>query len=126
MNNTRKKGKRGVQRCTRWGRYVAEIRVRRGLTRYQLADLADIDSSYVTVIERDGYIPSREVVKSMAKALGVDVDFFSGQAGYATPAVFNAYLKSLGLKPVATVTSIRKNEKPVAARKPRELVAANG
>lgn len=93
---------RAARYCKRWGRYVREIRIRRGLTARQLAEKADRDPSYITLIERDGYVPKLATVERLGRALGADHDYFLGQAGYATPAVFNAWLKSQGLKPIAT------------------------
>lgn len=98
---------RAARYCKRWGRYVREIRLRRGLTARQLADKADITPSYITLIERDGYVPKMAVAERLATALGADRDYFLGQAGYATPAVFNAWLRSQGLKPIATPTKRR-------------------
>lgn len=54
-----------------------------GFTRRRLAQLSEIDPSYVTLIERDGYIPRRDKVLSLAKALETGLDETLLVAGYA-------------------------------------------
>jgi len=93
--------------CKKWGAYFREIRTRRDMTARALAEKANVDPSYITLIERDGAVPSRCYVERLAIALGADQDFFMGQAGYATPNVFNAWLRSQGLKPLATTSTAR-------------------
>lgn len=92
---------RAARTCMRWANYVKELRKRRRLTRRALAEMADLCPSYITLIERDGYIPKQDKVEALAAALKADRNYFLGQAGFATPAVFNAWLKSEGLKPMA-------------------------
>ncbi|NDD28315.1 MAG: XRE family transcriptional regulator [Proteobacteria bacterium] len=66
-----------------WATYVKEKRKTRHLTRRKLAELAKIDPSYVTLIERDGYVPRKDKVLELARALEVDVDHTLLVAGYA-------------------------------------------
>jgi transcriptional regulator with XRE-family HTH domain len=66
-----------------WANYVKEKRKAQHLTRRKLAELARIDPSYVTLIERDGYVPRKDKVLELAKALQVDVDHTLLVAGYA-------------------------------------------
>lgn len=66
-----------------WATYVKEKRKGKHLTRRKLAELAKIDPSYVTLIERDGYVPRKDKVLELAKALEVDVDQTLVVAGYA-------------------------------------------
>jgi transcriptional regulator with XRE-family HTH domain len=66
-----------------WANYVKEKRKAKHLTRRKLAELAKIDPSYVTLIERDGYVPRKDKVLELAKALEVDVDHTLLVAGYA-------------------------------------------
>lgn len=66
-----------------WANYVKEKRKGKHLTRRKLAELAKIDPSYVTLIERDGYVPRKDKVLELAKALEVDVDHTLLVAGYA-------------------------------------------
>lgn len=66
-----------------WATYVKEKRKARHLTRRKLAELAKIDPSYVTLIERDGYVPRKDKVLELARALEVDVDHTLLVAGYA-------------------------------------------
>jgi len=53
------------------------------LTRRKLAQLAHIDPSYVTLIERYGYVPRRNKVLDLARALKIDSDSTLIMAGYA-------------------------------------------
>jgi transcriptional regulator with XRE-family HTH domain len=66
-----------------WANFVKEKRKMKHLTRRKLAELAKIDPSYVTLIERDGYIPRRDKVLEMAKALDLDHNQILLMAGYA-------------------------------------------
>lgn len=66
-----------------WANYVKDKRKARGLTRRKLAELAKIDPSYVTLIERDGYVPRKDKVLEIAKAVEADVDHTLLVAGYA-------------------------------------------
>ncbi len=66
-----------------WANYVRDRRKARQLTRRKLAELAKIDPSYVTLIERDGYVPRKDKVLEIAKAIQADVDRTLLVAGYA-------------------------------------------
>jgi len=66
-----------------WANYVRDKRKAKHLTRRKLAELAKIDPSYVTLIERDGYVPRKDKVLELARALDVDVDHTLLVAGYA-------------------------------------------
>ena len=66
-----------------WANYVRDKRKANHLTRRKLAELAKIDPSYVTLIERDGYVPRKDKVHELARALEVDVDHTLLVAGYA-------------------------------------------
>jgi transcriptional regulator with XRE-family HTH domain len=66
-----------------WANYVKERRKARQLTRRKLAELAKIDPSYVTLIERDGYVPRKDKVLEIARAIQADVDRTLLVAGYA-------------------------------------------
>lgn len=66
-----------------WANYVKEKRKLKHLTRRKLAELAKIDPSYITLIERDGYVPRRDKVLEMSKALEVDPNQVLLMAGYA-------------------------------------------
>lgn len=59
-----------MRKCDRWGTYVARKRAQLGLTRRQLAMQARMDASYLTLIERDGTIPTREKVDALGKIFG--------------------------------------------------------
>lgn len=66
-----------------WANYVRDKRKARQLTRRKLAELAKIDPSYVTLIERDGYVPRKDKVLEIARAIQSDVDHTLLVAGYA-------------------------------------------
>ena len=53
-----------------WADYVRLKRKEKQFTRRYVAEVAGIDPGYVTLIERDGLIPSRAVAAKIGKALG--------------------------------------------------------
>ena len=55
-----------------WGQFVTRHRISKHMTMSMLAKKAGCDGSYITLIERHGYIPSQEKVVALAKALDVD------------------------------------------------------
>lgn len=67
----------------RWASYVQEKRREKRIPRYELATRAGIDPSYITLIERDGYIPRKDKVIGLAHALGVSKDECLLYAGFA-------------------------------------------
>lgn len=67
----------------KWANYIRMNRKSQDLTLRQLAEMANIDASYLTLIERDGYVPRRDKVLAISKALGLDSDRSLLEAGYA-------------------------------------------
>jgi len=87
-----------------WAEFVRQHRKLRRLTRRQLAFNSQIHPSYVTLFERDGYVPTVQVVHRLAKALNVSLDDCCLAAGYATASVARVYRQrsrdlSLDLEP---------------------------
>jgi len=66
-----------------WSNYVKEKRKGKHLTRRKLAELAKVDPSYLTLIERDGFVPRKDKVVRLARAMGCDIDECLLTAGYA-------------------------------------------
>ena len=66
-----------------WANYIKEKRKTKHLTRRKLAEMARVDPSYLTLIERDGFVPRRDKVIRLAKALECDTDECLLTAGYA-------------------------------------------
>jgi transcriptional regulator with XRE-family HTH domain len=66
-----------------WANYIKEKRKIKHLTRRKLAEMAKVDPSYLTLIERDGFVPRRDKVIRLAKALDCDTDECLLTAGYA-------------------------------------------
>ena len=58
------------------GSEVRELRKARKLTLQTLSELTGISLSYLSAIERDAGNPSVDVIRSIAEALAVDVDWF--------------------------------------------------
>jgi len=52
---------------------LREKRTARGLTQRELGDLAHVDDSYISQLERDYKFPSARTIESLARALGVEV-----------------------------------------------------
>lgn len=65
-----------------WARYVDQKRTSLHLTNRELARLGRMDASYITLIQRDGYIPSPHVILRLAAALNADPDEMLHMAGY--------------------------------------------
>lgn len=57
------------------GQRIREERTRYRLTQEQLAEAAQVNESYIGQVERGEKNPSLETVVSIAKALGVTVDY---------------------------------------------------
>lgn len=70
-------------RNTAWANYIRRARNFHGLANHELAARAGIDPSYITLIERDGYVPRRDKVLVLAKALGLQTQEALLIAGYA-------------------------------------------
>lgn len=68
-----------------WADFVRIHRLKLNLTKRELGSKASIDPSYVTLVERDGHVPKREIVERIAKALGVNIDNAFFAAGYVRP-----------------------------------------
>ncbi len=66
-----------------WANYVKEKRKSKNFTRRQLAMLAKIDPSYMTLIERDGFVPKRDKVISLASVVDCDPGEMLLMAGYS-------------------------------------------
>ena len=65
-----------------WGRFVRESRIAAGIRSYRLASASHVEASYISLIECDGYVPSREIVLRIATALSVNRDIALAHAGY--------------------------------------------
>lgn len=66
-----------------WANYIKEKRKIKHLTRRKLAEMAKVDPSYLTLIERDGFVPRKDKVARLSRALGCDTDECLLTAGYA-------------------------------------------
>jgi len=60
-------------RQSTFGKILREKRIGRGLTQRELAELASVDDSYISQLERDYKFPSSRTVESLARALNVEV-----------------------------------------------------
>ena len=65
-----------------WAAFVRERRLALRLTKRQVSKLANVDATYLTRMEVDGYVPSGDVVRRVANALGADVQMALAYAGY--------------------------------------------
>lgn len=69
---------------------VRDRRKARRLTRRELARIVGCDPSYITLIERDGYVPRRPIATAIAQALG-DEEGILLAAGYSNGAIAAVY-----------------------------------
>jgi transcriptional regulator with XRE-family HTH domain len=74
-----------VSFSARFGEVVREVRNRRGLSQEKLAELADLDRTFVSMIERGKRHPTLETAKSLAKALGVPLSTMIASAERRKP-----------------------------------------
>ncbi len=95
-----------------WALFVSQKRKSNRLTRRKLAELASIDPSYVTLIERDGYVPRRDKVMDIAKAVLADVDRTLLIAGYAPETISTEQLLE-GLDNIKTSQVLEKDLRSV-------------
>lgn len=59
-------------RVPKWGRFVSLLREKAGLSRRQLALLAGIDPSYMTLIENSGQVPKGDIADKILQAVTRD------------------------------------------------------
>lgn len=65
-----------------WSKWVTCHRERCGWSKRYLAKRIKMNPSYVTLWERDGRVPRRNVVISLAFAFGLDLKSSLSEAGY--------------------------------------------
>lgn len=58
------------------GERIKQLRTDKNLTQPQLAELANIEQSYLSKLENDKSIPSGEILNNLLKALDIDVQVF--------------------------------------------------
>lgn len=68
-----------------FGAEVRALRKFRGMTLKHLSRVSGVSLSYLSVIERDAGNPSAEILESVAKALGVPVNWFFAAEGDGGP-----------------------------------------
>ncbi len=78
---------------TNWGQLVRDRRKARQLSRRELARIVGCDPSYVTLIERDGYVPRRHIVEALARALGAEQETMLLAAGYSNRTIAAVFLQ---------------------------------
>lgn len=72
-----------MYRKKEWAEFVKENRIQSKMTKRQLALKADVDPSYITLIERDGFVPKPRIVLNLAVVMYLDMDLTLMKAGYA-------------------------------------------
>lgn len=59
------------EEAIRFGRVVRQLRKEQGLTQEKLAELSDLDTTYISMIERAARIPTIRTLFALARALHV-------------------------------------------------------
>ena len=60
-----------------FGKRVKEIRTKKGITQYNLAELVNIDPKHISHIETGGSFPKADLIEKLAEALNIDyLEFF--------------------------------------------------
>lgn len=75
----------------KWAVFVGKHRKARRLTRRDLARLASMHPSYMTLIEGKGYVPKRDRVRRLAHALEVPESSALLAAGYSNEVVSSTF-----------------------------------
>lgn len=96
-----------------WAAYVRNNRKIRQMTRRELAKLASIDPSYVTLIERDGYRPAQDKVENIARALSLPMEDCLLAAGFSNARVAKVY-RERSASTIAELTLVPDLRKQVA------------
>lgn len=65
--------------CHRFGRVVRQTREQQHLSQERLAELADLNRSYLGEIERGVVVPSLSTMEKLAGALGVQISSLLAQ-----------------------------------------------
>lgn len=65
-----------TQRNKEWGSFVTRARQAAGITRIQLAKSSGIDPSYITLIEKHGYVPKADKLESILGSLELSKEQF--------------------------------------------------
>jgi transcriptional regulator with XRE-family HTH domain len=73
------------ERLSKVGEFIKAQRRLADLSLRQLADLAKVSNPYLSQVERGLHNPSAEVLKSIAKALGISSEVLFTQAGLLDP-----------------------------------------
>jgi len=55
-----------------FGLRLKELRNKKGITQYQLAEIVDIDPKHISHIETGKSFPKADLIEKLAKALGID------------------------------------------------------
>lgn len=60
-----------------FGKRIKELRIKKGITQYQLAELVSIDPKHISHIETGRSFPKADLIEKFAKALEIDyTEFF--------------------------------------------------
>ena len=74
MGKNRKKKIEHEEVVARFARRLKELRVERGMTQAELAERAEVTTTYVSKLENAGAAPGIDLVQKLATALGVGVN----------------------------------------------------
>lgn len=105
-----------------WGHWVKCMRRRLDWPKYRLAVAVGINPSYLTLIERDGYVPTLRYIHAIAEALEGDVDQALLMAGYAPQLSLGALLEVATRRPLQPALALAMKEvRTLAPAQQREL-----
>lgn len=92
------------------------------LTKIKIAQAAEINPSYLTLIERDGYIPTRVTVLRVARALHVPASEALLLAGYSPKSLTPEHLEQvLQTKPYPLPSSLVHDLRRMSDEEQREV-----
>lgn len=80
-----------IVRCPIWRAWILDRRKHFELTKRELAEMVGINASYVTLFERDGYVPSRAIVQAIGELFGCP-DVALANAGYVPDSIREPFI----------------------------------
>lgn len=76
----------------RFAKLVTRARKEHDLTNKEIAEQIGVDQSLLTLIQKNGHVPSHDVCVRLASALGINEDAFLVMAGYANERIRSVFL----------------------------------
>ena len=77
-----------------FGKKIRELRKQKGISLRKFAQVVDISTTYLSVIETGEIVPSEDKIRTIAKALGIDEDELLHAGGKISTEIITIILKN--------------------------------